>query len=143
MTRLMLRTTPAIMSSRAFDEIFDSFFTKPEPWVRNSTEGYPLTDIFQEDDDTQVIQMALAGFTRDSLHVETDKNRITISSQKSEEDEKKQGFRRIAKRAFTKTFVDHQNQLDMSNAQAVFRDGLLTVRIPPITKSKKTTIKIK
>ena len=142
MTRLMMRTTPAIMSSRAFDQFFESFFTQPDQWVKNSTEGYPLTDIWREEDDTQVIQMALAGFARDSLSVETDKNRITISSSKSEEDGDRIGFR-IARRAFTKTFVDHQNQLDMSSADAEFKDGLLTVRIPPLVKSKKKTIKIK
>ena len=142
MTRLMMRTTPAIMSSRAFDQFFESFFTQPDQWVKNSTEGYPLTDIWREDDDTQVIQMALAGFARDSLSVETDKNRITISSAKSDDEDVKSS-RRIARRAFTKTFVDHQNQLDMSKADAEFKDGLLTVRIPSVIKSKKTTIKIK
>ena len=142
MTRLMMRTTPAIMSSRAFDQFFESFFTEPDHWVKNSTEGYPLTDIWREEDDTQVIQMALAGFARDSLSVETDKNRITISSAKTDEDDKRSA-RRIARRAFTKTFVEHQNQLDMSKAEADFTDGLLTVRIPPVIKSKKTTIKIK
>ena len=142
MTRLMMRTTPAIMSSRAFDQFFEGFFAEPDHWVKNSTEGYPLTDIWREEDDTQVIQMALAGFARDSLSVESDKNRITISSVKSEEDEP-QSARRIARRAFTKTFVDHQNQLNMSKAEADFTDGLLTVRIPPVTKTKKTTIKIK
>ena len=142
MTRLMMRTTPAIMSSRAFDQFFESFFTQPDQWVKNSTEGYPLTDIWREDDDTQVIQMALAGFARDNLSVETDKNRITISSSKSDDEDTKSS-RRIARRAFTKTFVDHQNQLDMSKADAEFKDGLLTVRIPSIIKSKKTTIKIK
>lgn len=142
MTRLMMRTTPAIMSSRAFDQFFESFFTEPDHWVKHSTEGYPLTDIWREEDDTQVIQMALAGFARDSLSVETDKNRITISSAKTDEDDKR-STRRIARRAFTKTFVDHQNQLDMTKAEADFTDGLLTVRIPPVIKSKKTTIKIK
>ena len=141
MTRLMTRTTPAIMSSRAFDQFFESFFTQPDQWVKNSTEGYPLTDIWREEDDSQVIQMALAGFARDSLSIETDKNRITISSEKNEDRESHN--RRIARRAFTKTFVDHQNQLDMSSADAEFKDGLLTVRIPPLVKSKKKTIKIK
>ena len=141
MTRLMMRTTPAIMSSRAFDQFFESFFTQPDQWVKNSTEGYPLTDIWREEDDSQVIQMALAGFARDSLSIETDKNRITISSEKNEDRESHN--RRIARRAFTKTFVDHQNQLDMSSADAEFKDGLLTVRIPPLVKSKKKTIKIK
>ena len=141
MTRLMMRATPAIMSSRAFDQFFESFFTQPDQWVKNSTEGYPLTDIWREEDDSQVIQMALAGFARDSLSIETDKNRITISSEKNEDRESHN--RRIARRAFTKTFVDHQNQLDMSSADAEFKDGLLTVRIPPLVKSKKKTIKIK
>lgn len=142
MTRLMMGSTPAIMSSRVFDQFFGEFFLESDLWVKKSTEGYPLTDLWREEDNTQIIQMALAGFARDVLRVEVEGNRITISSIKVEDEENKSA-RRIARRAFSKTFVDHQNQLDMSQAQSTFSDGLLTVRIPPVSKSKKIQIEIK
>lgn len=143
MTQLMLRS-PAIMSSRAFDQFFESFFTQPEPWVKHTTSGYPLTDIFKNDDGTQVIQMALAGFSRDRLKIETDQNRITVSSDKGNESEGEDLTRasRIARRSFSKTFVDHQNQLDMTNVAAEFVDGLLTITIPLITKPEKRIVQI-
>lgn len=151
MTQLMLRS-PAIMSSRAFDQFFESFFTRPEPWVRHTTSGYPITDIFKNDDGAQVIQMALAGFSRDRLKIETDQNRITVSSDNGGETEcedlkSKLGkgltrASRIARRSFSKTFVDHQNQLDMTNVTAEFVDGLLTITIPLITKPEKRIVQI-
>jgi len=142
MTRLIIPRTPAIMSSRAFDQFFESFFSDPSPWVKHSTEGYPVTDIFKNDENCQVIQMALAGFTKDDLNIEVDKNRITISSEKKEE--KSSGVsRRIAKRAFSKTFVDHQGELNLLSADAKFVDGLLTIIIPQFEASKTQLIKIK
>ncbi len=142
MTRLMIPRTPAIMSSRAFDQFFESFFSDPSPWVKNSTEGYPVTDIFKNEENCQVIQMALAGFSKDDLSVEVKKNRITISSEKK--DEAGSGFsRRIAKRSFSKTFVDHQGELNLLKADAEFVDGLLTITIPQFEASKTQLIKIK
>tara|TARA_Y100001973_G_C5201954_1_gene338527 strand:- start:857 stop:1282 length:426 start_codon:yes stop_codon:yes gene_type:complete len=141
MTRLMIPRTPAIMSSRAFDQFFESFFSDPTPWVKNSTEGYPLTDIFKNDNDEQVIQMALAGFDKDDINIAVDNNRITISASNIEESEA--NTRRIARRAFSKTFVDHQGELNLSKADASFTNGLLTVAIPQAVVTKKQIIEIK
>ena len=141
MTRLMIPRTPAVMSSRAFDQFFESFFSDPTPWVKNSTEGYPLTDIFKNDDDNQVIQMALAGFSKDDINIAVDNNRITISASNLEDNEA--NTRRIARRAFSKTFVDHQGELNLTKADASFVNGLLTVTIPQAVITKKQIIEIK
>ena len=105
---------PALLGRTAFDQIFDSFFQDPFPMIKRSTEGYPLTDIYVDGEGSQVIEIALAGFSKEELAAEVMDNKVTIraAAQLSEDDPNNQGLqRRIAQRAFSRTFVDYNNQL--------------------------------
>ena len=133
---------PAIMGRTMFDQIFDQFLEDPKPVIKRSTDGYPVTDIYTNDNHDQVIEMALAGFKKDDLAIDVKDNTITISCDASKE-EKQQNRRRIAKRSFKKTFVDYHNQLDFTKTEAEFVDGLLSVKIPRVEEKKPTTINIK
>jgi len=139
MTGIMLRT-PAIMGRTMFDRLFDEFFNDPGPMIKHSTDGYPLTDIYKDEDDNQVIEMALAGFSRDDLKIDVKDNKITISSESSKPESR--GLRRIARRSFQKTFVDYNNQLDFKDTKASFKNGLLKVVIPQSTDKNCITIEI-
>ena len=72
------RRKPAILVSTALDDIFDQFFNDPRALIKKSTDGYPLTDIYKDDDDNQVIEMALAGFTRHDVTIECVANTIIL-----------------------------------------------------------------
>ena len=133
---------PAIMGRTMFDQIFDQFLEDPKPVIKRSTDGYPVTDIYTNDNLDQVIEMALAGFKKSELCIDVKDNTITISCDASKE-EKRQNTRRIAKRSFQKTFVDYHNQLDFSKTEAEFIDGLLSVKIPKVEEKKTTSITIK
>ena len=115
---------PAIMGRSMFDQIFDQFFTDPKKSIKNSTGGYPVTDIYTNENNDQVIEMALAGFKNSDLNIAIKENTITI-------------------RSFKKTFVDYHNQLDFVKTEAEFIDGLLSITIPRIEEKKPTTINIK
>lgn len=130
----------SIMGRTVFDQIFDQFFDEPQKVIRRSTEGYPLTDIYSTEDGSQVVEMALAGFSRDDLKIEVKDNSITISCEKSSEGDG--SSRRIARRSFSKSFVDYDNKLDLKSTSASFRDGLLKLSIPPVEEAKPTTITI-
>jgi len=132
---------PAIMGRSMFDQIFDQFFTDPKKSIKNSTGGYPVTDIYTNENNDQVIEMALAGFKNSDLNIAIKENTITISS--NSDMSKDQQKRRIAKRSFKKTFVDYHNQLDFVKTEAEFIDGLLSITIPRIEEKKPTTINIK
>ena len=141
MTTLIKRhMSPAIVGATIFDEIFDQFFNDHQKIIKNSTSGYPVTDIYTNDKGSQVIEMALAGFKKSDLNINAEDNTITISCDTSSESESKN--RRIAKRKFKKTFVDYNNQLDLSKTKADFVDGLLTVEIPKLESKKKISINI-
>ena len=144
MTTLIKRNNfgaPAIMGRSVFDRIFDDFLHDPAPFVRNSTSGYPLTDIYQDEDGNQIIEMALAGFRKGDLIIETKENTVTISSERQSGDE--DNNRRIARRGFKKTFVDYGNKLDFEKASASFENGLLMVKIPQRAEKRSTLVDIK
>ena len=130
----------SIMGRSVFDQIFDQFFDEPQKVIRRSTEGYPLTDIYSTEDGSQVVEMALAGFSKDDLNIGVKDNSITISCEKSSEGDG--NSRRIARRSFSKSFVDYDNKLDLKSTSASFRDGLLKLSIPPVEEVKPTTITI-
>ncbi len=139
-TLIKRRMSPAIIGSAFFDEIFNEFFVDPQKMIKNSTSGYPVTDIYTNSDGSQVIEMALAGFKKSDLKVSAEDNTITISC--DYDNSSGDSSRRIAKRKFKKTFVDYHNQLDFSKTKADFIDGLLKVEIPKIESKKKIKIDI-
>ena len=132
--------TPAVLGTTAFDKIFEQFFHNPQPLIRRSTEGYPVTDLYHDESGGQVIEMALAGFDEEDLCIEIQDNKITISARSEKPPDLHQ--RRIAKRSFSKTFVDYRNTLDLQRAKATFINGLLSVKIPQLVESTPTIIKI-
>ncbi len=121
----------SVLGWNVFDDIFNSM---PNTWVQRTTEGYPVADIYRDDSGNTVMEFALAGFKKENLHVEVlpEKREIHVSSD-SHGDEETPNFdsRRIARRAFHKTYVNYDNNLDLKSAKAQFEDGLLRLKVPP------------
>tara|TARA_Y100000034_G_scaffold133365_1_gene198635 strand:+ start:808 stop:1239 length:432 start_codon:yes stop_codon:yes gene_type:complete len=142
MTQLIRRRpVTAVLGRTAIDQLFDQFFNDPRPMIKRSTEGYPLTDIYKDDEDNQVIEMALAGFSKEDLEVEIKDNTIIISSESSNEGS---GIlaRRIARRSFTRKFVDYDSSLNLAGSKATFENGLLKIVIPKVAEQQAVTIVI-
>ena len=138
----ILMRRPAIIGNSVLDDLFSEFFRDPFPVIKRSTEGYPVTDIFQDESGNQVIEMALAGFSKENIKVEVKDNSITIMCE-SKTKEGDVSNRKIATRAFSKTFVDYNNKLDLMAADVKFENGLLSVILPPLPENKPKLIEIK
>tara|TARA_Y100000034_G_C6808505_1_gene363230 strand:- start:259 stop:690 length:432 start_codon:yes stop_codon:yes gene_type:complete len=134
---------PSLLGRGVFDEIFDSMLDFPS-LMNRTTKGYPVADIYRDDDGNTAMEFALAGFSKDDLSIEIkpEKNSITVSATQGEDDKKK-GFHRIACRNFSKTYVNYDNNLDLGNATAEFENGLLRLVVPLKTEVKPLTIMIK
>ena len=120
---------PGLLGRSVFDDIFDNFFTDVPTYVQKSTQGYPVADIYSDADGNTVMEFALAGFTREQLTVEVkpEKRSLTVSATSESGDD---NSRRIARRSFEKTYVNYDDNLDLSNAQATFENGLLSIKVP-------------
>ena len=118
--------------------IFDDFFRQNEGFVNKSTTGFPVTDMYYDDNGNSIIEMALAGYSKEDISVEAENNKITISSSGADNT----NGRKIARRSFKKTFVNYDNLLDLSTMNASFQDGLLQLTIPTKAEAAKRIITI-
>ena len=139
MSNLVRYNTPSLLGRSIFDELFGDF----QSLARKSTQGYPVADIFQDDDGNTVLEFALAGFSKEhlSVNIQPDKRSITVSAQ-TDFDQAEEYSRRIARRNFQKTFVNYDDNLDLTKTSANFENGLLTVVVPQRPEIQPLTIDI-
>jgi len=140
---LVKRTRPGLLGRSVFDDMFDGFFNDSFPTLlRQSTQGYPVADIYRNDDGDTVMEFALAGFTKGDLSIEVkpEKKSITV---RANSDSDAEGSRRIARRSFEKKYINYDNNLDLAACTAEFENGLLRVVVPTRPEAKPVEVEIK
>ena len=132
---------PSLLGRTVFDDVFDSLFMDFPQHLKRTTSGYPVAGIFRDAEGNTVLEFALAGFAKEELAIEVkpEKRSITVSALS---DEYAGDNRRIARRSFQKTYVNYDDNLDLSNAEASFENGLLTVTVPTRPETQPVAIKI-
>jgi len=134
---------PGLLGRTVIDDLFGDMFTSEfSNYLRQSTQGYPLVDIYHGDDGSTIMEFALAGFSKEDLSVNIlpEKKSITVSANSSAES---QNERRIARRSFQKTFINYDNNLNIADASAKFENGLLTIVVPKRPETQPVSIDIK
>lgn len=137
------RPKGSLLGRSIFDEIFNGDLFDFPTVARRTTQGYPVSDMYNTDTGT-ILEFALAGFSRDdlSINVQPDKSSITVCANSSTEDSDTEN-RRIARRGFQKTYVNYDSNLDLSQASAEFVNGLLTITIPKKEELSPVAVEIK
>ena len=128
--------------SVGFDRVFDRLVDYDTNYT---TGGFPPYNIRKTDDFKHVIEIALAGFSKDEIEVVlTDgvleiKSRDTVTTDKPKDDMIHKG---IAKRAFTRKFTLAD---DIEVKDAKLENGLLVIELEQIVPEHKKprTIKVK
>ena len=110
--------------------------------IKDTVKGYPVADIYSNEDGSTIMEFALAGFKREELSVDVrpDKRSITVSADPDGQGDAAQ--RRIARRSFQKKYVNYDGNLDLSNTEASYQDGLLVVVVPKKQEAKPLSINI-
>ena len=131
---------PNVLGRSVFDEIFNSMLDMPT-LINKTTQGYPVADIYKNDDGSTTLEFALAGFSKEELNVEVkpEERTITVSAQT---DGATQSQRRIARRSFKKTYVNYDNNLDLTAAKADYKDGLLSISLPTRPEAHAINVEI-
>ena len=137
------RPKGSLLGRSIFDEIFNGDLFDFPTVARRTTQGYPVSDMYNTEAGT-ILEFALAGFSRDdlSINVQPDKSSITVCANSSSEDTDAEN-RRIARRGFQKTYVNYDSNLDLSQASAEFVNGLLTITIPKKEELSPVAVEIK
>ena len=131
---------PNLLGRGVFDDIFDSMLDFPQ-LMQRTTQGYPVADIYKNDDGSTTLEFALAGFDKSELNVEVkpEERIITVSAQSNTSSETQ---RRIARRSFKKTYVNYDNNLDLTAAKADYENGLLTISLPTRPEAQAINVEI-
>ena len=124
--------------SVGFDRVFDRLVDYGTTY---ETGGFPPYNIRKTDDFKHVIEIALAGFSKDDISVEhkPDENSLIIKSQidkdeKEVEDNEGILYRGISKRQFTRSFSIAD---DVIVKGAKLENGLLSVELQKIIPEEK------
>ena len=117
-----------------FDRIINDLQRYTENTVTSS--GFPPYNIRKETDYTYLIEMALAGFGRDDLEIETSQGIITVRSVKEPDFTVKddQIYRGIAYRKFERKFTI-ADDIIVKNASLV--NGMLTIKLERVIPEEK------
>ena len=118
---------------------WDRHFQDLEKVMHNST-NYPPYNLVEMGEDTYMIELALAGFKKEEISVEQEKNVLTIKGS-STEDTNKYIHKGIGARDFTRTFSLSEY---MIVAGVTMENGILRVlvirNVPEEAKPKKFEI---
>ena len=104
---------------------WDRQFRDLEKVMHNST-NYPPYNLAQVGEDSYMIELALAGFKREDISVEQEKNVLTIKGSSEPEDETTYIHKGIGARSFARTFSLSEF---MEVAAVAMSDGILKVFI--------------
>jgi len=139
-----------LMSFDEFDHFFDDFLSRRWPRLLDwnmptlSEFNLPKVDILDHDNEIEV-RAALPGVKKEDLDVTVTNQSIIIRSttkEEKKEEEKGKYFRReISCGEFQRTLALPEN-VDGDQANASFKDGILTVTVPKTEKSKRKSIEI-
>lgn len=123
--------------SKMFNEMSKSKFSS---W----TESFPPLDILlNESTGVLKLKFALAGYEKNELDITIESDIIRIQGAEAEEEKGwkviKGGMR---KRKFDCKYALPSGKYDATKATAGFKNGILTIEIPPTANNKPTTLLI-
>lgn len=122
---------------------FDKFFNRLNDLQTQAAKAitYPPYNIRKVNDNTYVIEMAVAGFGKQDIEITLEENTLKIAGNvKGESDDKNYIFKGIAERPFSRTFT-LADTVEIKNADLV--NGMLRIfldNIIPEKKARKVTI---
>lgn len=114
------------------DDFFRGFFVRPVD-IGHATEAPTLKIDVKEQGDTYQIHAELPGIKKDDIHVHIEGNLVSISAERKQEREVKEGERVLrSERYFGKVARSFQlaQEIDETKSSARFNDGVLELSLP-------------
>jgi HSP20 family protein len=128
-----------------FPALFDDFFNRDlfdwrQSNFSNSGTTVPAVNIKETKDDF-VVEMAAPGMKKEDFKIELENNLLTISSEKTNEQEQDEGNRYSKKEysyeSFQRSFTLPKEVVDADKIQARYENGLLHLVIPKKEEAKQ------
>ena len=115
---------------------FERQFNRLNDYVthQQTSTGFPPYDIRKEGNLNHVIEMALAGFSKDDIEIEVAQGVLTVKSMKENADDEATVHRGISYRKFNRKFTLAD---DIVVNDAKLENGLLTITLEQIIPEEK------
>ena len=113
-------------------------------WLKADEEGELTVDVYQTPDDI-VIQTTVAGVRPDELDVSITQEMVTIKGKRQrarEVSDKDFFYKELYWGSFSRSLLLPQ-EVDADEAQATFKNGLLTIRLPKLDKARIQRLRVK
>jgi HSP20 family protein len=110
----------------------------------SEAEGELTVDVYQTPDEI-VIKTMVAGVKPDDLDIDITRSMVTIRGRREEPDDVRQDdyfHKELYWGAFSRT-VMLPEEIEVEEAEAVERHGLLTIKLPRIDKAKQNKLRVK
>ncbi len=102
------------------------FFKQLDSFTDSAATNYPPYNIVVLDENTQQLEIALAGFTRDEIEVSTERNVLTVKTNKEDPDGREYSYKGLARRTFARNW---KLSPEAVVENVTYQDGLLTLDI--------------
>ena len=120
---------------------FETLFDRLNDRSYDNNDGYPPYDIVRKGEDEFLINIAVAGFSRDEIAITAEANQRTVTGKKLDKDETEYLYQGISARSFERRF-SLADYIEVDSAS--FENGLLHVnlvrRVPDKMKPRKIAI---
>jgi molecular chaperone IbpA len=116
----------------------DRFFTEVENAIKGNTT-YPPHNVIKDGEDSYGIELAVAGFSRDQISIETQDGLLKITGE-AQTDEREYVYKGISTRSFTRQFTLAEY---VEVTDATLQDGILSVSLKRNVPEEKQPRKVK
>jgi len=128
------------------DALEDFFSTGADiaPWIRKGLDLGPAVDVSESDKEYKA-EVELPGVKKDNLNVTVDEGRLHIEGRREQEDrDEGENYLRVERSSgsFVRT-LPLPPTVDEDGAEAEFKDGVLTVRLPKTPESQGKKVEVK
>jgi molecular chaperone IbpA len=136
MTRISF--VPLYQSTLGFDKFFDDVEKLLTMDIQKST--FPPHNILKLDDTRYIVELAIAGFSKDEIDISVNAGVLTVKGEKEDKESDVQYLHKgIGTRSFTKT-ITVADTIEVKGAE--FKDGILRIGLENIIPEHKKPRKI-
>lgn len=131
---------PLVPTTLGFERFFDEVERMLDGEFKQSTQSFPPHNIIKLDESHYMVELAVAGFTKDEIDVTVADGTLTIKGEKKEGTPNVQYLHRgIGTRSFTKSLTV-ADTIEVKGAE--FKDGILRIGLENIIPDAKKPRKI-
>jgi molecular chaperone IbpA len=138
MTRISF--VPLYQSTLGFDKFFDDVEKLLTMDIQKSTSNFPPHNILKLDDTRYIVELAIAGFSKDEIDISVNAGVLTVKGEKEDKENEVQYLHKgIGTRSFTKT-ITVADTIEVKGAE--FKDGILRIGLENVIPEHKKPRKI-